>query len=436
MDKHNWTEDIKSRITDFECDAPKGLWEGIDGAISEMPKARSARRSRFYRRWAAGAVAFASIALVFFILKSYQANSDGLTTPTDFIANVVANNSLTVSTDTTQNVNAVTADTKDMASTDTYIVNEHTATDIVRTDLLADAAQATKQTSTASGQANTAALSEETQEGDAPEQKIDVRGQSESGQEETTDAVIDINDWEKAETPRNPTPKRGRLTLNVYGSGSAGKENSTINRSSVAASLGADGTDWLGDPRIGIELYNQGHDTKTTEKHHVPVRVGIGLSYALNRHLSLDTGLELALLHSEFTDGTEQNFSSLSQTLRYIGLPIDLRWNFFTDKDLNIYAKCGVLVQKCICGSAQESYTLSGSTLKGQTNRRSELPWQFSAQTGIGAEYKLWRRTGLYAEFDAGFYLDDACNIRNIYQSRPFNCSLNFGIRVDMSFTR
>ncbi len=436
MDKHNWTEDIKSRITDFECDAPKGLWEGIDDAISEMPKVRSARRSRFYRWWSIGAVAFASIALVFFILRPYQANSDGRSGSTDADAKVMASNSLTVSSDGSRNINAVTADIKDLASTDTDVVNEHTAADIVRTDLLADAAQNTEQTSTASGQANTAALSEETQEGEAPEQKFDVRGQYESGQEETTNGGIDINDWEKAETPRNLTPERGRLALNVYGSGSAGKENSTINRSSVAASLGADGTDWLGDPRIGIELYNQGHDTKTTEKHYAPVRVGIGLSYALNRHLSLDTGLELALIHSEFTEGTEQNFSSLSQTLRYIGLPADLRWNFFSNKDLNVYAKCGVLVQKCICGSTQESYTLSGSTSKGQTSRRNERPWQFSAQTGIGAEYKLWRRTGLYAELDGGYYFDDDCDVRNIYQSRPFNCSLNFGIRVDMSFTR
>ncbi len=449
MDKHNWTDDIKSRITDFECDAPKGLWEEINDAISEKAEVTT---GRFKWWWAAGVAAFASLAIVIFIFKPYSANTEGLTASTG--ANAHANNSLIVSTDTTANVktneNASTPATMDIESdlnveyrsnTETrYSIDDssngsaetninsadYANTDISRTELLADATPGAQQTNSSQTQPNATII----QIGDAPEQTSDV-----IEQKENLESSIDINDWEKSEMPQNWERKTRRLALNIYGIGSAGKENSTINRSSVAASLGANGADWLGDPRIGIELYNQGYDTKATEKHHTPVRAGIGLSYGLNRHLSLDTGLELALLYSEFTDGTEQNHTCLSQRLRYIGLPIDLRWNFLSNKDLNIYAKCGVLAQKCIYGSTQESFILSGSTSKGQTNRRSELPWQFSAQTGVGAEYRIWREAGLYAEFDAGYYFDDACNLKNIYQSRPFSASFNIGIRVDISRT-
>ncbi len=445
MDKHNWTDDIKSRITYFECDAPKGLWEGINDAISEKPEITT---GRFKWWWAAGMAALASLAIVFFIFKPYSSNTEGLTASTS--TNVLAK----VSTDTTTNIktNEIASATATMdiesnlntegrANTETrYSIDDNYSasaetninsadyanTDVGRTELLADAAPSAQQTNSSPTQPNATII----QIGDAQEQTSDT-----IEQKENLESSIDINDWEKAEMPQNWERKTRRLAFNIYGSGSAGKENSTINRSSVAASLGANGADWLGDPRIGIELYNQGYDTKATEKHYTPVRAGFGLSYGLNKHLSLDTGLELALLYSEFTDGTEQNHTCLSQRLRYIGLPIDLRWNFLSNKDLNIYAKCGVLAQKCIYGSTQESFILSGSTSKGQTNRRSELPWQFSAQTGVGAEYRIWRKAGLYAEFDAGYYFDDACNLKNIYQSRPFSASFNIGIRVDISRT-
>lgn len=404
MKKDNWTEDIKSRLKDYECDAPQGLWDGLSEAISQPKKEQELPRSlRWIWALPTAALAFAVAIALFIILKPGESESESLALPA---SPVLAENSIATTPDNSATIESnITRPNKHAhpLHSESEVINQ-TVTNL-------------------DGKSTDSALSDTTPGN---------RNEAAKGYDEDT---IDINEWEKTQTTSTSKPHK-LLAMNLYGSGSAGDMSSTTRKSTGVMALGPDGSEWLGNPEIGIALYNQGSDTKSTVYHHLPIRIGIGISYYFAKNLSVDTGLEGSVLVSDFTDGTSQNYVSSTQRLQYLAIPVNLRWDFLHTGNLNIYAKTGIRRQKCISGAIDKNYIIEGESNKKESVRIDEHPLQFSTHIALGAEYKLWRRTGLYAEFEGGYYFDDGTNIQSIYHSRPFNCSLNFGIRVDMSFTR
>lgn len=423
MRKDNWTEDIKTRLKDYECDAPQGLWDCLSETI--FPKDKEQKSPKPHRWiWAlpTSALAFAAAIALFLILKPEDAKTECVTPST---APVLAENSQTTAPDNCKAAdNGITKVTEDKAR---YIArgdkHDHYRLDDVQPPK-PEVQKTADKTFINQDEADADAVRKDTAEGN--------HNEFHASHDEGT---IDINEWEKTQAPSTSKAHK-LLALNLYGSSSAGDISSTTRKSSGVMALGSDGSEWLGDPEIGIALYNQGSDTKSTSHHHLPVRIGAGISYYFTQNLSADTGVEASSLISDFTDGTTQNYVSSTQRLQYLAIPVNLRWDFLRADNLNVYAKTGIRLQKCISGTIDKNYVIEGTSNKKESARIDEHPLQFSTHIALGAEYKLWKNTGLYAEFEGGYYFDDGTKIQSIYHSRPFNCSLNFGIRVDMSFTR
>ena len=59
-------------------------------------------------------------------------------------------------------------------------------------------------------------------------------------------------------------------------------------------------------------------------------------------------------------------------------------------------------------------------------------PWQFSLNGAAGAEYKLTDYFSLYAEPGLGYYFKDGSSTSTIYQDRPLNFNLSFGLRFNL----
>lgn len=423
MKKDNWTEDIKSRLKDYECDAPQGLWDGLSETISRPMQEQELPRSlRWIWALPTAALAFAMAIALFIILKPKDAKTERVTPST---APVLAENSQTTAPDNCKVAdNGITKVTEDRAQ---YIArgdkHDHHRIDDVQPSK-PEVQKTADKTFINQDEADADAVRKDTAEGN--------HNEFHASHDENT---IDINEWEKTQTASTSKPHK-LLAMNLYGSSSAGDISSTTRKSTGVMALGSDGSEWLGDPEIGIALYNQGSDTKSTVYHHLPIRIGIGISYYFAKNLSVDTGLEGSVLVSDFTDGTSKNYVSSTQKLQYLAIPVNLRWDFLHTGNLNVYAKTGIRLQKCISGAIDKNYVIEGESNRKESVRIDEHPLQFSTHIALGAEYKLWERTGLYAEFEGGYYFDDGTQTQNIYRSRPFNCSLNFGIRVDMSFTR
>ncbi len=407
MKKDNWTEDIGRRLKDYECDAPQGLWESLDEAISDAnAPLRKAEPHRWIWALPVTAFAFAAAAALFVILKPVQVQSE-----------LPSSGPILSDNDTT--TEPIIKQSDYIALADTF--EPITAAPSLSTEPIEYADTAIK------GSAGTP-VAEQT---DSANETTVTRQQE--GVKENDGGFIDINDWEKTDVKKADRRTDRRLALNLYGSGSAGSRNSTVSQGFVSAGIGSEGMNWIGDPEIGIALYNQGLETINTTRHHLPVRIGAGLSFSFAPHLSIGTGLEASILLSDFTDGTKQNYISSTQKLQYLGIPLDLRWAFFSSDRISLYAKAGVRLQKCVSASTEKDYVINESSVKKENERISEHPLQFSTQLALGAECRLWQRTGLYAEFEGGYYFDDGSQIQSIYHSRPLNCSLNFGIRVNIT---
>lgn len=152
------------------------------------------------------------------------------------------------------------------------------------------------------------------------------------------------------------------------------------------------------------------------------VSVGLQVMIPLSKTFSVATGLSYSALYS-ITD--EQRFSDKirnEQTLHYIGLPLYLYANIYSTERLFLYGGAGAMVEKGIA----ERIKRSGPVPQDYTNRVDGLQW--SAGATIGAEYRLGRRVGLYADPMVMYYFD--CNQpKSIRSAQPLQFKLEIGLR-------
>ncbi|MCR5463734.1 MAG: PorT family protein [Bacteroidales bacterium] len=166
------------------------------------------------------------------------------------------------------------------------------------------------------------------------------------------------------------------------------------------------------------------------EDHHRPVRLSLSLDFPLNDVLSLGTGLTYSILHSTFTTSSGNRVSEDSQTLGYLGLPLNLKANLW-DKDVfTVYALGGGMVEKCVSGVSKTSVTVGGESTGSVTrNTFAVKPLAWSLNAGAGLQLNLPGGFGLYAEPGVSYHLSGDSKVRSIYTEHPFDFVLAFGAR-------
>ena len=144
--------------------------------------------------------------------------------------------------------------------------------------------------------------------------------------------------------------------------------------------------------------------------HHQPVRFGLSLRYRLNDRWSVESGLLYTRLSSDITTSVDGSATVTEQHLNYIGMPLNLSYELWKNQHFGLYVTAGGIIEK----------------------RLDASPWQFSLNGAIGAEYKLTDIFSLYAEPGFGYYFPDGSNTPTIYQDRPLNLNLSFGLRFNL----
>ena len=150
--------------------------------------------------------------------------------------------------------------------------------------------------------------------------------------------------------------------------------------------------------------------TQRNIRHHQPVKIGFSLRYQLNDRWSLASGLMYTLLASDITTNVNGISNHYEQKLHYLGIPLNVGYQFWTDNKLGLYVSTGGAVDKLLNGSG----------------------WQFSLNGSAGADYKLSNRLSLYAEPGVGYYIPNNSNLSTIYKDHPWNFNLTLGLRFDL----
>ena len=412
--KRNWKEDIHDRLGNFETDAPDGLWEAIHQRMAQTERAQAEKRQTPFvlqpalRRTACAAAACLAL------IAGYQYFADG-------------------GKETASGVKVAQGGVADI-STNRYVAK----------NAVAPAATVYAQTQNSPAVLQPNGRVEQTADAIAQPTQNDESAQISTPQHLNPSTPQHLN----TSTSQHHTPStsllaytpadnsRGRhegaaarWTLSTSATTGMGASSVTNSTATYVEAVGPDDVIWADNPQLGIGIFNQGKSVKTEYKHRLPVRVGLNVAYRLTDRLSVESGVSYTRLSSDMKDGTKDNYSSGSQKLDYIGVPLNVKYRAFGYRRLSVYASAGLLTEKCVSGKTIHEYVISDEKKKHDAEDVAAKPWQLSVNAALGAQFDVLRNVGVYVEPGVSYYFDDRSPLSTIYKEKPLNFNLNLGVR-------
>lgn len=384
--KERWIDDIKAEMQEFESDSPKGLWASIEG---RLPASKVAP-TRSWWGWAAAAGALAVAGVSAFLF--FRPISPQEVISVERAESVVA-------------LNDVQPDPSEQ------IVRLQEAVAPVAVSQPKEAQRPEKS---------------------AASQKTEALRETAAVQETETVQEPESLPWEEfSQEPRvaRKTPQN-KVSVGLAASGAASFSQTALIGGGPLFGVGLDAVSWEDSPKLGLAVVNQGKDIESELRHKVPVRLTLGVSYAITDRLSVVSGLSHTLLLSEYKEGTQQNYKSGEQRVEYVGVPINLKYDFYSSTRLDVYASAGLTLDKCIKANRTDDYFLSGENRLKEVISLGEHPFQLSAGAAFGAEYRIYDSLWLFGECGLAYFFNDRSSLEILYKERPLNATFNLGIRV------
>lgn len=436
--KTNWQKDIHDRLGSYEKDAPEGLWEGVS---RELPKLNDGgmlthkpQRTAKFRMWrVAGVAAAASVALVI----GYN-----------FLGNDVQDN-INIPTNTTKHPNMLASNKKPLGNEPTGVSADQTTHSA--DDLLAEqptlANVSTKQPTLASASTEQPTLASASMETDVKE-----ISSKEENKQTVTNKQTEAKPAKREDSyvlPHNPdnnllafndmTERRGdedalsRWSVSTGAMGGLGASGTTIAYGDhlVLSSPGV--ADTKDSPMLDMNTINRDIETKTEYEHHLPIRIGLSVAYALTDRLSISSGLTYTRLSSDIKDASRESKYIGEQRLHYVGIPVNVSYKVASFRWLGLYGTAGVLAEKCVSGTTDEGYVENNTMKYTNTHDISSKPLQMSVNAGVGIQFDFIDNVGIYAEPGLSYYFDDGSALQTIYKEKPLNFNLNVGVRFKLS---
>lgn len=411
--KRNWKEDIHDRLGNFETDAPDGLWEAIHQRMAQTERAQAEKRQTPFVLQPALRRTACAAAACFALIAGYQYFADG-------------------GKETVSGVKVAQGRVADI-STNRYVAKNAVVP--------AATVYAQTQNSPAVLQPNgrveqTAdAIAQPTQNGESAQISTPQHLNTSTSQPHNPSTSQPPNPSTSllAYTPADNSRGRyegaaARWTLSTSATTGMGASSVTNSTATYVEAVGPDNVIWADNPQLGIGIFNQGKSVKTEYKHRLPVRVGLNVAYRLTDRLSVESGVSYTRLSSDMKDGTKDNYSSGSQKLDYIGVPLNVKYRAFCYRRLSVYASAGLLTEKCVSGKTTHEYVISGEK-KHEAEDVAAKPWQLSVNAALGAQFDVLRNVGVYVEPGVSYYFDDRSPLSTIYKEKPLNFNLNLGVR-------
>lgn len=424
--KTNWQKDIHDRLGSYEKDAPEGLWEGISrrmpklndgGMLTDKPQ-----RTAKFRMWrVAGVAAAASVALVI----GYS-----------FLGNDVQDN-INIATNTTKHPNMLASSQKPIGNEPTGVCADqatHSADDLL-SEQPALAKASTEQPTLASASTETdvkeisSKKENSKEENGQAEVKPEKRKDNRMLRKNQDDALLAYNDV----TERSgSTDAPSRWSVSTGAMGGLGASGTTTAYGDYLVLSCPGGADTKDSPMLDMSSVNRDVETKTEYEHHLPIRIGLSVAYALTDRLSISSGLTYTRLSSDIKDASRESKYIGEQRLHYVGIPVNVSYKVVSFRWLGLYGTAGVLAEKCVSGTTDEGYVENNTMKYTNTHDISSKPLQMSVNAGVGIQFDFIDNVGIYAEPGLSYYFDDGSALQTIYKEKPLNFNLNVGVRFKL----
>ena len=424
--KTNWQKDIHDRLGSYEKDAPEGLWEGIS---RELPKLNDGgmltdkpQRTAKFRMWrVAGVAVAASVALVI----GYN-----------FLGNDVQDN-INIPTNTTNHHNMLASNKKPLGNEPTGVCAEqatHSADDLLSDQpKLANASTEQPTLASASTETDVKEISSKEEnskkENGQTEVKPEKREDNRMLRKNQDDALLAYNDV----TERSgSTDAPSRWSVSTGAMGGLGASGTTTAYGDYLVLSCPGGADTKDSPMLDMSSVNRDVETKTEYEHHLPIRIGLSVAYALTDRLSISSGLTYTRLSSDIKDASMESKYIGEQRLHYVGIPVNVSYKVASSRWISLYGTAGVLAEKCVSGTTDEGYVENNTMKYTNTHDISSKPLQMSINAGVGIQFDFIDNVGIYAEPGLSYYFDDGSALQTIYKEKPLNFNLNVGVRFKL----
>lgn len=424
--KTNWQKDIHDRLGSYEKDAPEGLWEGISRKLPKLNDGgmltHKPQRTAKFRMWrVAGVAAAASVALVI----GYN-----------FLGNDTKDN-INIATNTTNHHNMLASSQKPIGNEPTDICADqatHSADDLL-----------SEQPKLANASTEQPTLASASMETDVKE----ISSKEENSKEENKQTVTKPAKREDSYVlPHNPdnnlltfndmTERRGdedapsRWSVSTGAMGGLGASGTTTAYGDYLVLSCPGVADTKDSPMLDMNTINRDIETKTEYEHHLPIRIGLSVAYALTDRLSISSGLTYTRLASDIKDASRESKYIGEQRLHYVGIPVNVSYKVASFRWLGLYGTAGVLAEKCVSGTTDEGYVENNTMKYTNTQDISSKPLQMSVNAGVGIQFDFVDNVGIYAEPGLSYYFDDGSALQTIYKEKPLNFNLNVGVRFKL----
>lgn len=237
---------------------------------------------------------------------------------------------------------------------------------------------------------------------------------------------------EKVRAKRSGGFSAGILAGGAFGGNTSGSKPTAMVMGANPLAAGVTKTDWIDkDSKASAIVYNQ-PEVQEEYSHKIPVKVGLTARYNITGRLGVETGLTYSILSSSVKTGnseTGKNWSTGSQTLHYLGIPLNISFNILNSRYVNIYVTGGGMMEKSISGSIKTDEYVDGKFDRTLTTKISPKGLQWSVNAAAGVQANILPQLGFFVEPGVSHHFKNSSRVRSIYTDKPTDFSLGFGLR-------
>ncbi|MBR3011363.1 MAG: outer membrane beta-barrel protein [Prevotella sp.] len=442
MKSNDWTSQLSQRLADHQEPAPEGLWGRIetqlDADIPQQPAIVPASHRSTLRRW----MAAASVALLIGGGAYLFMHNDQAPTVTAPITTKLKPSSTpsTIATPSSTTEQSSTSPKAIIASPSSRLLAQRSPQEI-EANLAVTTMQAEAEiTSTATD------ISAEKETTSAKEDEIkDTKELKENASATTAERTVTPHSLSEATGVSNTRKKELEtgyptkiitagsnshnhgLGISLYAQNNlvAEQQNTPVLMSNAYyqqfsnSEIAYTNSHRRGAPQSNVYLSNYKEQTH----HHLPLTIGLSVSYPLGDRLALSSGLVYTRAASDFQRIMPASAINTHQTLHYIGIPLQLHYTFLRLQSLSLYANAGG--QTDINVKAQQ--TTEGVPVEAN---RDNLQWSLTG--AVGLQYPIIPHLALYGEAGARWYIDNNSNVDTYFKQHPLSPHLQVGFRFTL----
>lgn len=424
--KQDWTDTLKQKMAGYEERPSDELW----AALSEKAGLQESRR-KVIPVWFWGLSAAAALMAGIFVVTKVNDKS------------VNALGGITADVAVSEPVDAAVPEPIDAAVPE--LVERTLAEELVemkarkaKSALIADAVPV--ESSVSAVTEDVTSVNTEEYAAEVPSENHDAREAAtvESDTVEQSELAMSWDEYlketpsEKARARRSGGFSAGIVAGGAVGGNTSGSKPTAMVMGANPLAAGVTKTDWIDkDSKASAIVYNQ-PEVQEEYSHKIPVKVGLTARYNITGRLGVETGLTYSILSSSVKIGnseTGKNWSTGSQTLHYLGIPLNISFNILTSRYVNIYVTGGGMMEKSISGNIKTDEYVDGKFDRTLTTNISPKGLQWSVNAAAGVQANILPQLGFFVEPGVSHHFKNGSRVRSIYTDKPTDFSLGFGLR-------